>query len=854
MRTVSRGVRMLFWTWSLLALVACGGSGGSPTPAQQRASLTYSPASMTFTVGTAITAVAPSVTGSLTNFSVSPVLPAGLSFNPANGTIEGTPSVVAAATNYTVTSAGPNGASASTTLSIAVNDVPPTRVSYGAMSLTFSAGVVSSVLKPTSQGGAVVSWSISPALPQGLDFSTTDGSISGTPAAPVAAAAYVIIARNSGGSGTVTVNITVDSAQFVTLGHQAAVSQVRVTASTALSVDIHNNWILWNYASATLIASGNSGCGINGNYSCSLGGSSQLEVAVNTAVIVIPTGLEVHATSDGRILTTIAASGAWWKLATDGSYLVVGSSTSLTAWSTASGQALFARAGDYSRAIAFAAPGQVLVGAGPAGANVVESVSTANGASTLGPQFNGTFSAWFVDGGNFLTTAGSTDLIYTSAGVQQGAITSVTSALSGQGNWVWSVSQGTMNIYPAAGTTASTSPTTTYTLGGLATPSISGMTVGFFDAASNTASIINFSGAAPARADYTSAVLSHAGAYAAVSAAQWLVGTQSGVLVDGATLGGTVRQFGLGQAWSMAGGTDRFAIATGSGNILYFNSTTLAQEGQIPFYASKIVLSADGTLLVAQGAGSDYGQDTVQVYALPAGTLLYTWSYPSNTIVSAPRADIELSASGAVLGQVQVTNLSSTDTIGTDVLQASAPTGGSQVFSTSFTPTSNLELVAPTLRLSPDGTLIVYSVAGWPVNYLGSGIPGTNLLQNGSLVTAFSGLGIGWLDNSRLLVNNYTSDARLNVSYSGCALYGPDGRNTGGACALPYEVFEFQPITADHIYVPATNQIVSVSTGNIVWASGNPGIWQSPSNQPVSGVTGSRVIFVSGVDLLAQSY
>ncbi len=62
---------------------------------------------------------------------------------------------------------------------------------------------------PSSSGGAVVSYSISPALPAGLSFNTSTGVISGTPTAVSLATDYTVAATNSGGSTNATVNITV---------------------------------------------------------------------------------------------------------------------------------------------------------------------------------------------------------------------------------------------------------------------------------------------------------------------------------------------------------------------------------------------------------------------------------------------------------------------------------------------------------------------------------------------------------------------------------------------------------------------------------------------------------------------
>ena len=74
MHTVSRVFGGLFLAWVILALTACGGGGGggSPPPTSQNASVTYSSGTLTFTVGTAITGVPPTITGSLSSFAISP--------------------------------------------------------------------------------------------------------------------------------------------------------------------------------------------------------------------------------------------------------------------------------------------------------------------------------------------------------------------------------------------------------------------------------------------------------------------------------------------------------------------------------------------------------------------------------------------------------------------------------------------------------------------------------------------------------------------------------------------------------------------------------------------------------------
>ena len=63
---------------------------------------------------------------------------------------------------------------------------------------------------PTSSGGTVVSWAVSPSLPAGLVLDTSTGEISGTPTAVTSSATYTVTATNTGGDATTTVTIVVN--------------------------------------------------------------------------------------------------------------------------------------------------------------------------------------------------------------------------------------------------------------------------------------------------------------------------------------------------------------------------------------------------------------------------------------------------------------------------------------------------------------------------------------------------------------------------------------------------------------------------------------------------------------------
>jgi hypothetical protein len=162
-----------------------------------------------FTKGTAITSLSPTVSGgTVANYSVSPALPAGLSINTTTGVISGNPTVISAPTTYTVTATN-TGGSTTASLSITVNDMAPGSLSYTTPNI-YTLGTPISTLSPTISGGAVTSYTISPALPTGLTFNTTTGVISGTPTVISSATIYTVTATNTGGSTTASLSITVN--------------------------------------------------------------------------------------------------------------------------------------------------------------------------------------------------------------------------------------------------------------------------------------------------------------------------------------------------------------------------------------------------------------------------------------------------------------------------------------------------------------------------------------------------------------------------------------------------------------------------------------------------------------------
>lgn len=175
-------------------------------------SLAYTAATVTATKGQAIAQNSPSYSGeSVTSWSISPALPAGLSFNTMTGVISGTPATLATAQSYTVTATN-SGGFTTASLAITVNDAAPYGFSYFNQLPVYSKAVAIATNIPTSSGGLVVSYSVSPQLPDGLSLNTATGYISGTPTSMMAVANYTVTANNSGGSTTTVLSITVNDA------------------------------------------------------------------------------------------------------------------------------------------------------------------------------------------------------------------------------------------------------------------------------------------------------------------------------------------------------------------------------------------------------------------------------------------------------------------------------------------------------------------------------------------------------------------------------------------------------------------------------------------------------------------
>jgi hypothetical protein len=571
-------------------------------------------------------------------------------------------------------------------------------------------------------------------------------------------------------------------------GHAARVDRIEVDAGRVLSGDGGGYWRLWEHATCTTLWSG------------VVSAPRQVDLAGSTLLVSGTDAFETRASSTGATLATVSLPRTSYppKLASDGSYVWGPTDAGLSVWSV-TGTLLLTHPGNYGAAKVFAAPGELRVARGPAGANVIETISVPGGEATVSAPFSGDFDGWFVDGARFLTTLGDVVWIYSRTGAPEGMFTQPSVGVFGQGEFVWTRYTG----FTAYAVDGHGEVVASYPLTGAA--STAGTNVAFLSGSSLT--VIDLSGATASRLDYV-LPFSDASSFAvAPSGPEWAVGTPDGLVLAGGD--GPPRSCrGIEPPASMAGGGDRLAISTGS-RITTYDAVTGNAETTLPLAAAKVQLTNDGTLLAAGSAAG------LELYSMPAASKVRAW--PAS-------AAFALGASGNTM----VTLTGS----GWEVF---ALAGESPIW-------SYADATGSIPAASPDGTRIVVST-GYSGRPAASSV--TKIFDGATLVTAVPGWATGWIDDARLLVTEW-SYSRMGAPFlTRTVLYD----RTGAAVATPPlpRIDRFQVVAPDLIYSPSSNAIYSVTSGSAVWTSAVPPSW-------AGAVAGGRVYYIWNNRVVSEPY
>ena len=591
-------------------------------------------------------------------------------------------------------------------------------------------------------------------------------------------------------------NLEASSGVIFNLG-LSALQWFERTDDRLLGSDGSGNWTLWDLSDMTILASGEQATD-PARFYCS-DGCPLPDLASDRFTIVSSTQVELRSLLDGSLIASspapdkcddpedpceIANQGG---LASDGSYYWSGTSTGISAWDD-SGALLLTKSGNYAKKVRVsAAPGELRIALGPAGGNVIERISIDTGASTTS-SFAGAFHSWFLDGGRFLTTLNTTVRVYSAATASQEAIVALpqVSRLTGQGDYFWSLGwdgeASTMAIFAVA------DPLTPAAVYQNVTPYPVANRIAVLGDTEVTIIELDPSGITDSTVDLPADRIER---FTSDAAGNWAVGNRWGVVYDGADL---ERPLSCGQATDIAGSEHgTVAIATFVG-ILLFDVTPDSRTylGSIPFPSGDVDLSSDGTMLAAASLSgvTGMGDAALKIFGLPDRSELRSVASPPSV------NDVTFSALGNRFAYTASFPASQTVT--------------DLAGNVSFTRSGGQDT---RLALSPDGSRVA-APSGTP----NAATTTTNIYENGTLIDAFAGYALLWLDQDRLLVNTVSESNNPN-NPGGARIYAVPGGFQPGPRLPSLDYADPRMVSSTEVYAePRDNAVYSLSTGERLWS------------------------------------
>ena len=176
----------------------------------------------------------------------------------SNGTLSGTPQIADLGLNRWTVQVSSSGGMDTAILLIDVTapgSNPPSGLSYSSPPV-YTKGTAIANLSPSTSGGGVVRYAVTPKLPSGISMNSITGIISGTPLAPTPATPYTITATNPDGSSTTSLSITVIDIAPSALTYSSNPATYRIDQAITLNAPTNSGGAVVSYAVSPALPAG----------------------------------------------------------------------------------------------------------------------------------------------------------------------------------------------------------------------------------------------------------------------------------------------------------------------------------------------------------------------------------------------------------------------------------------------------------------------------------------------------------------------------------------------------------------------------------------------------------------------